>query len=154
MKVPQLLALAAISLVAMSNSCKKEEDARPCPTAAEVATAQIPGLTACIAEPIPYIGQSNEYVINSVADYRALFDCGTPPAVDFTTHTLLAGKTRTASCSHVLSQQVVQTCTGYVYRVKLEAGTCDAVSNVVYYTLLPKIPSTAKVEFEVQLPQQ
>jgi len=154
MKVSQLIALTAISLLAMSNSCKKEEGLpSPCETSLLTDTAQITGLNSCIAEPIPNAGQSLEYVVNSAADYQALFSCTTPPVVDFTTHTLLAGKTRTASCSHVLSQQVALTCTGYTYTVKLEAGVCAAVTNVVYYVLVPKIPSGTKVNFDVQLPK-
>lgn len=154
MRALQLLALAATSLLAMSNTCKKDENIRPCPAATDVAIVQIAGLNACITEPIPNVGQSYEYIVNSAADYQALFACTTPPAVDFTTHTLLAGKTKTASCSHVLSQQLTQTCTGYTYQVKLEAGLCQAVTNVVYYTLVPKIPSGAKVDFDVQLPAE
>jgi len=153
MKVSQLVALTAISLLAMSNSCKKEDGIpSPCETSLRIDPAQIAGLNACIAEPIPNVGQSLEYVVNSAADYQALFACTTPPPVDFTTHTLLAGKTRTASCSHVLSQQVALTCTGYTYTVQLEAGPCAAVTNVVYYVLVPKISGGTKVSFNVQLP--
>jgi hypothetical protein len=152
MRFIQVLALVAGSLLTMSNSCKKEDDAQPCPGATAVKTAQVPGLTACITEPIPNTGQSNSYVINSAAEYQELFACTPPPPVDFMTHTLLAGKTRLASCGHVVGQEVAQTCTGYTYTVHLEAGLCQAVTNVVYYVLVPKIPSGAKVTFDVQLP--
>ncbi|MGI4741356.1 MAG: hypothetical protein ACRYG7_39825 [Janthinobacterium lividum] len=151
MRFIHVLALVAGSLLTMSNRCKKD-DAQPCPGAVVVASAQVPGLTPCITEPIPNVGQSNYYVVNSMAEYQELFACTPPPAVDFATHTLLAGKTRLASCGHVLAQEVMQTCAGYTYTVKLEAGVCQAVTNVVYYVLVPKIPSTTKVIFDVQLP--
>lgn len=152
MRFIQVLALMAGSLLTMSSSCKKEDDARPCPGAVVVASAQVPGLTPCITEPIPNTGQSNYYVVNSTAEYQELFACTPPPPVDFATHTLLAGKTRLATCGHVLTQEVVQTCAGYTYTVKLEGGVCQAVTNVVYYVLVPKIPSSAQVEVDVQLP--
>lgn len=151
MRFIHVFALVAGSLLTMSNSCKKD-DAQPCPGAVVVASAQIPGLTPCITEPIPNTGQSNYYIVNSMAEYQELFACTPPPAVDFATHTLLAGKTRLATCGHVLSQEVVQTCAGYTYTVKLEAGLCQAVTNVVYYVLVPKIPSSAQVEVAVQVP--
>ena len=75
-----------------------------------------------------------------------------PPALDFTSHTLLAGKTKTASCSHVLAQQVVQACTGYTYTIKLEVAAGQNNSSVSYYVVVPKIPAAAPVAFNVQLP--
>lgn len=152
MRPIHLLALAAGSLLVMSNSCKKEEDVLPCPSFLAVETAQVPGLKAHITEPIPNAGQSYHYLVNSAGEYQELFNCAPPALVDFTTHTLLAGKTKTAGCSHVLAQQVAQTCAGYTYTVKLEADDCQKVTNVVYYVVVPKISSTAKVEFDVQLP--
>lgn len=152
MRLIHVLALVASSLLTMSNSCKKEDDAQPCPGASVVKTAQVPGLTACITEPIPNVGQSNYYLVNSAAEYRELFACTPPPTVDFAAHTLLAGKTRLATCGHVAAQEVTQTCTGYTYTVKLAAGACQAITNVMYYVLVPKIPSSAQVEVDVQLP--
>jgi len=149
----QLLALAALSLLTMSNSCKKEDDPTPCTTSADVPSSQLDGFTATIAEPLPNVGQSNEYVVNSAAEYRALFTGSKLPVVDFATHTLLAGKTRTPNCSHVLTQQVTQACTGYTYRVRLAAGPCAMPTNVVYYVIIPKMPATAKVSFDVQMQQ-
>ncbi|QKG54417.1 hypothetical protein [Hymenobacter sp. BRD67] len=119
MKVRQLLALTSLSLLTMSNSCKKEDDVVPCNASADVTTAQVAGLQLNIIEPVPNVGQTNEYIINSKAEYQALFACKKLPAIDFTTHTLLAGKTRTPAGCHLLAQQVTQTCTGYVYTVKL-----------------------------------
>ncbi|RZK98193.1 MAG: hypothetical protein EOO62_26855, partial [Hymenobacter sp.] len=99
----------------MSNSCKKEEDVVPCNASADVTTTQVPGWVASIAEPLPNAGQSNSYVVNSAAEYRALFVGKTLPPVDFSQYTLLAGKTRTAGCSYVQAQHVRQTCAGYTY---------------------------------------
>jgi hypothetical protein len=155
MQLRQLLALASLSFLAMSNSCKKD-DVLPCNASADVTTFQITGLTARITEPVPQVGQTNEYVINSAAEYRALFAGKKLPPVDFTTYTLLAGKTRTASPSHVVSQQVAQTCAGYTYAVKLApnpgAAAPASAANVVYYVLVPRLAPTAQVEFAVELP--
>lgn len=150
MHLRRLLALAALSLLAMSNSCKKE-DVAPCNASADVTLTPLAGLKATITEPVPYVGQINEYVINSAAEYHELFAGKKLPAVDFTTHTLLAGKTRTASSYHLLAQQVVQTCAGYTYSVQLAPGPAPTGASVVYFVLVPKLPATAKVAFEVQL---
>ena len=150
MHLRRLLALAALSLLAMSNSCKKE-DVAPCNASADVTLTPLMGLKATITEPVPYVGQTNEYVINSAAEYHELFAGKKLPAIDFATHTLLAGKTRTASSYHLLAQQVVQTCAGYTYSVQLAPGPAPTGASVVYCVLVPKLPATAKVAFEVQL---
>ena len=152
MQLRQLFALATLSFLAMSNSCKKEDDVVPCNASADVTTTQLPGFVASIHEPVPNVGQSNTYVVNSDAEYRALFAGKTLPPVDFTAYTLLAGKTRTAGCAYVRAQHVRQTCAGYTYTVQLAADAGDLVSNVVYYVLVPRLPLAAKVELDVQLP--
>ena len=153
MKVSHVLTLATLSLVTMSNSCRKE-DVMPCATTlAVLETTTVPGLKATITEPIPTLDQSNDYVVNSEAEYRALFAETKLPPVDFTTHTLLAGKTRTATGSTVAAQLVTQTCNSYKYTVKLTATERVKPTNVTYYVLLPKLPLGAKIEFDVQLPQ-
>jgi hypothetical protein len=150
MQLRRLLTLAALSFLAMSNSCKKE-DVAPCNASADVTLTPLMGLKGTITEPVPYVGQTNEYVINSAAEYQELFVGKKLPAIDFTTHTLLAGKTRTASSYHLLAQQVVQTCAGYTYAVQLAPDAAPKAASVVYYVLVPKLPATAKVAFEVQL---
>jgi len=157
MQLRQLLALASLSFLAMSNSCKKDDDVVPCNASADVTTFQVTGLTARITEPVPQVGQTNEYIINSAAEYRALFAGKKLPPVDFTTYTLLAGKTRTATPSHIVSQQVAQTCAGYTYGVKLApnvaaSGTAPAAANVVYYVLIPRLTPGAQVKFAVEMP--
>ena len=150
MTIRRLLALAALSLLGMSNSCKKE-DLAPCNASADVTLTPLLGLKAGISEPVPYVGQTNEYVINSAAEYQELFNTKKLPLVDFTRHTLLAGKTRTASSYHLLAQQVVQTCTGFTYAVQLAPNTAPKAGSVVYCVLVPKLPQGAKVAFDVQL---
>jgi hypothetical protein len=150
MNIRQLLALVSLSLLAMSNSCKKE-DVVPCNASADVTMTPLAGLKATINEPVPYVGQTNEYVINSATEYQELFVGKKLPAIDFSTHTLLAGKTRTASSYHLLTQQVVQTCTGYTYAVQLAPDAAPTAASLVYYVLIPKLPATANVTFNVQL---
>ena len=145
------LPLVALSLLLMSNSCKKEDDVVPCNAAADLTATQLPGFVARIAEPVPNVGESNAYVVRSAAEYQALFGGPLPP-VDFAAYTLLAGKTRTAGCSYVQAQHVAQTCTGYAYTVQLAADAGAIVSNVVYYVLVPRLPAAAQVELRVQLP--
>lgn len=152
MRFIRLLTIVAGGLLAMNNSCKKEDYTVPCPGPVTIETAQVPGLKAHITEPIPNVGQSNQYIVNSSGEYRELFDCAPPAMVNFLTHTLLAGKTKTATGSRVLAQEVVQTCTGYTYTVKLEAASSQKPASVVYYVVVPKILPTAKVDFDVQLP--
>jgi hypothetical protein len=157
MQLRRLLALAALSFLAMSNSCKKD-DVVPCNASADVTTFQITGLAARITEPVPQVGQTHQYVINSAAEYRALFAGKKLPPVDFTTYTLLAGKTRTAGPCRVASQLVAQTCAGYTYAVKLTPGIAPAgalppsPATVVYYVLVPRLAPGAQVEFAVELP--
>lgn len=150
MSIRQLLALATLSFLAMSNSCKKE-DVVPCNASADVTLTPLAGLRATISEPVPYVGQTNEYVINSAAEYHDLFGSKKLPPVDFTHYTLLAGKTRTASSYHLLAQQVMQTCAGYTYAVQLAPNAAPTAACVVYYALIPKLSETAKVSFNVQL---
>jgi len=150
MLLRRLLALAALSFLAMSNSCKKE-DVAPCNASADVTLTPLSGLKATITEPVPYVGQTNEYIINSAAEYQELFAGKKLPPVDFATHTLLAGKTRTASSYHLLAQQVVQTCAGYTYAVQLAPDAAPKAASVVYCVLVPKLPATANVKFDVQL---
>ena len=162
MHLRRLLALATLSFLAMSNSCKKE-DVVPCNAVADVTTFQLTGLAARITEPVPQVGQTHQYVINSAAEYRALFAGKKLPPVDFTTYTLLAGKTRTIGPSHVASQRVAQTCAGYTYAVKLAPSVAPAAAataspapvspvDVVYYVLVPRLAPGAQVEFAVELP--
>jgi hypothetical protein len=150
MTIRQLLTLAALSLLSMSNSCKKD-DVAPCNATADVTLTPLLGLRAGISEPVPYVGQTNEYVINSAAEYQELFNTKKLPLVDFSRHTLLAGKTRTASSYHLLAQQVVQTCTGFTYAVQLAPDAAPRAASVVYCVLVPKLPEGAKVAFDVQL---
>jgi hypothetical protein len=150
MPLRRLLALAALSFLAMSNSCKKE-DLAPCNASADVTLTPLAGLRASINEPVPYVGQTNEYVINSAAEYQDVFGTKKLPLVNFATHTLLAGKTRTASSYHLLAQQVVQTCTGFTYAVQLAPDAAPKAAGVVYCVLVPKLPEGAKVAFDVQL---
>lgn len=150
MHLRRLLALAALSFLAMSNSCKKE-DVAPCNASADVTLTPLAGLKGTITEPVPYVGQTNEYVINSAAEYQELFGTKKLPPINFATHTLLAGKTRTASSYHLLAQQVQQTCAGYTYAVQLAPGAAPAGACVVYFVLVPKLPDGAKVAFDVQL---
>lgn len=149
----RLLSLAAVSTLAMSFSCRKEEEP-PCPEG-EVTTTAVAGWSYspyCFATPIGN-GPAQSYVINSDADLQALNHCTTAPTIDFNRYTLLAGKTQLPYCGSVGSQQVTRVCgAGYTYHVKLAAGLCQASTEVMYCVLVPKLPAGTAVAFDVMRP--
>jgi len=153
MKMKQLLALAAGTLLLL-NSCKKDEAAQEdCPVLA-VDTMAVTGWDAspyCFATPVDG-GKYQTYVINSAAELQALNHCTTAPTIDFARYTLLIGKTKTAACSSVKTQRVVRSCARYTFEVALAAGACQASTEVLYYTLVPKLAAGEQVTFDVTLP--
>ncbi|MGI4762005.1 MAG: hypothetical protein ACRYF0_14955 [Janthinobacterium lividum] len=154
MKMKQLPALAAAGLLLL-NSCKKDEAAPENCTTQEVATTDVAGWAAspyCFATPVAG-GQYQTYVINSAAELQALNHCTTTPTIDFARYTLLAGKTKTAACSSVKTQRVVRSCAQYTFEVELAAGACQASTEVLYYTLVPKLAAGAQVTISVTTPR-
>lgn len=153
MKMKQVLTLVAGSLLLLS-SCKKEDVAQEDCAALTVETTAVTGWAAspyCFATPVAG-GQYQTYVVNSTAELQALNHCSTTPAIDFARYTLLVGKTKTAACSSVKTQQVVRRCAQYTFRVTLAAGACQASTEVLYYVLIPKLATGAQVAFDVTLP--
>ncbi len=149
----QLLPLAAGTLLLLA-SCQKEDLPQEACTVQPVETTAVTGWEAspyCFATPVDG-GKYQAYVINSATELQALNHCTTTPSIDFSRYTLLVGKTRTAACSSVQSQQVVRSCAQYTVKVTLAAGLCQASTEVLYYTLVPKLPADAKVAFDVTLP--
>ena len=152
MKAKYLLTLATSLL--LLNSCKDDEALEDCPVL-DVATASVTGWDAspyCFATPVDG-GQYQTYVINSAAELQALNHCTTTPTIDFARYTLLAGKTKTAACSSVKTQRVVRSCAKYTFEVELVAGPCQAPTEVLYYTLVPKLSAGEQVAIEVTLPR-
>lgn len=153
MKMKQLPALAAALL--LLNSCKKDEATPENCTTQEVATTAVAGWAAspyCFATPVAG-GQYQTYVINSAADLQALNHCTTTPTIDFGRYTLLIGKTKTAACSNVKTQRVTRSCAQYFFEVELSAGLCQASTEVLYYTLVPKLAAGAQVTISVTTPR-
>lgn len=152
MKMKCLLPLAAGTLLLL-NSCKKEDVQTDC-AAQTVETTAVTGWDAspyCFATPVEG-GQYQTYVINSAAELQALNHCTTTPTIDFARYTLLAGKTKTAACSSVKTQRVVRRCAQYTFEVELVAGACQASTEVLYYTLVPKLAAGEPVTISVTLP--
>lgn len=152
MRTLHIAALAAISLLTMSNACHKEDEESPCPQL-EITTAQVAGLghnPGCYSESPPLPGQFKNHVINSAAEYNALFSCP-PPPIDFSTYTLLIGKTVTTSGNSIKSQQVQQACNAYTYTVEIQQGLTAVVQTTVYHALVPKLPAGAQVNFDVRV---
>lgn len=153
MKTVRTLAFAVLSVLSMSTSCEKQDREQPGPcSAGPVPIIETPGLTTdCRRGSLANIGDAEQYVINSAAEYRAAFSCAPEPAVDFSKYTLLAGKTKTSTGRYIASQAVTAACPGYVYTVKLGPGLTQALTEVGYYAVVPKIPAGAPVRFDVQL---
>jgi hypothetical protein len=152
MKMKPLLTLAVGGLLLAG--CKDDAALEDCPVL-DVATASVTGWDAspyCFATPVPG-GQYQAYVINSAAELQALNHCTTAPTIDFARYTLLAGKTKTAACSSVKTQRVVRSCAQYTFEVELAAGACQASTEVLYYTLVPKLTAGEQVTIHVALPR-
>lgn len=150
MNIIRLTALFGISLLAMSNSCEKTTASDgPCPTS-PINSTSIAGLN-CSTDTFSAVGESKNHVITSVAQYAALFSCGNLPTIDFGTSTLLTGKIQSPSGGSVLSQQVVQTCNGYTYIVRVKQGITAVVIAIPYSVVVAKLPLNAQVNFDVQL---
>ncbi len=156
MKAIQILALAGLSLVAMSNSCHSEEAAAPvpvpdCPRILPV--ADLP-LVWTFGSPQRNVGDMDNHVINSDSAYQALY-ANVPypqPAVDFRTHTLLIGKILVNTSAMTASQQVTKTCTGrYTYAVQITRNVGQAYMDVLYHAVVDKLPANAQVDFAVQV---
>jgi hypothetical protein len=148
----QLLAL--VTGLLLLNSCKEDDAPQDCPVLT-VATTEVTGWDAspyCFATPVAG-GQYQTYVINSAAELQALNHCTTTPTIDFARYTLLAGKTKTAACSSVKTQRVVRRCAQYTFEVELVAGACQASTEVLYYTLVPKLGAGEQVAISVALPR-
>jgi len=153
MKMKPLLALAAAGLLLLAG-CKDDLPQEDCPVA-NVETASATGWDAspyCFATPVEG-GQYQTYVVNSAAELQALNHCTTAPTIDFARYTLLAGKTKTAACSSVKTQRVVRRCAQYTFEVELVAGACQASTEVLYYTLVPKLAAGEQVTIKVALPR-
>jgi hypothetical protein len=152
MRTLHVAALAAISLLTMSNACHKDNGEAPCPNL-EITTAQVAGLghdPSCYIETPPLPGQFTNHVINSAAEYNALFNCP-PPPIDFDTNTLLIGKTTTTSGNYIKAQQVQQACNGYTYTVEIQKGLTAVIQPTVYHVLVPKLPAGAQVNFDIRV---
>jgi len=153
MKLSRVLTLGMGTLLALGSCQKTAAPPADCSTQA-VETTDPSGWAAspyCFATPVA-VGQYQTYVINSAAELQALNHCASPPTIDFARYTLLVGKTKTAACSNVKTQEVVRSCDRYTYRVVLAAGACQASTEVLYYTLVPKLAAGAQVTSEVTLP--
>lgn len=149
MKPLHYLALAALSLLSLNNSCHKDEGETPCPT------QEIPGASPQYRPCVP--GQSGSeaklFVINSVAEYQAAFPCAsTLPVATFADSTLLVGWKAYCCCGHVKSQRLLRACetNKYTYKVEIEEGPCAAAMPVISAWRVPKLPAGAQVAIDMQ----
>ena len=91
-------------------------------------------------------------VINSQTDYEKYITCiGTSPAIDFTKHTLLAGRIKTTTIDHLDSQSVVRSCFELKYTVTIEEGVATQPYVVYYFALIAK--TYIPVSFDVRYKQ-
>lgn len=146
-------AFAAFGTFTLSTGCQDQPDKEtwPCPTynATIVPMAGLDASLSCYQE-VVQPGQFKNHVINTMADYNALFNC-TPPAIDFTKYTLLIGKTTTTSGNRITSQQLRQDCLNLYYTVAIQQNPTTIVQSAVYYALVPKLPAGLTPSFRVQV---
>lgn len=149
MKANQILALAGISMLAMSNSCEKQNDAAPCEES-QVA-AQTPAFSL-ICSLNARTGESKTYVINSSAELTSATLCGNNslPLIDFKLYTLLAGRAAMPTGAVLQSQSVTKECSGnYKYTINIAEGVLEKPTDVDYSILVPKLANGANVNFTV-----
>lgn len=94
-------------------------------------------------------------VINNTEDYKKYIGSVDLAEIDFSKHTLLAGKMKTPSFG-LISFQSVQTkdCKEFIYTVRLKGDIINySGSEVHHFALIPKIPTDASVKFEVAYEQ-
>jgi hypothetical protein len=153
MKRFKTTAFAILGALALGTGCQNrtEEETEPCPTydATIVPVAGLDASLACYQEDVPP-GQFKNHVVNTMADYNALFSC-TPPAIDFNKYTLLIGKTTTTSGNRITSQQLRQDCRSLYYTVGIQQNPTSVVQPAVYYALVPKLPAGLSPSFQVQV---
>ncbi len=73
------------------------------------------------------------------------------PVVDFEKHSLLAGNTNAPTISESMDQSVKYVCNDdkIIYYIKIKCSGLTAIEPIFYWTLIPKISSEIKVEFEI-----
>ena len=75
---------------------------------------------------------------------------GTLPDIDFSRHTLLAGRYVASQMDWVERQRVYQDCKGdVVFQVRLKQGGYMAATDVFYFAVIPRISSQTEVTFDV-----
>ena len=150
MQLIKVLALASISMLTMSLSCRKDnEGADPCSTSAIESTA-IAGLYGSPGT-LAAAGESKSYVVTSDTQFAELFGSGQAPAVDFSKFTLLTGKIQSSTGGSVSFQQVARTCQGsYTCTVRIKPGPTTVALPIPYSIVVAKLPPNAQVDFDVQ----
>ncbi|HET9504114.1 MAG TPA: hypothetical protein VFO93_11265 [Hymenobacter sp.] len=153
MKRCTVTAFAIVGALALATGCQNrtEEETWPCPTY-DATITPVAGLDASLScyQEVVQPGQFKNHVVNTMADYNALFSC-TPPAIDFTKYTLLIGKTTTLSGNRITSQQLRQDCLSLYYTVNIQQNPTTVVQPAVYYALVPKLPAGLNPSFQVQV---
>ena len=143
----------ALAVLALSSGCqnKSADEQWLCPPF-DATISQVTGLAG---SPGCYLensapGQFKNHVINTDADYQALFSC-LPPPIDFSKYTLLICKTVTTSGNSLKTQRVRQDCLNYIYSVEIQQGVTAVVQPIVYHALVPKLAPGVQVTFNVQV---
>lgn len=151
MKISKIATPLVLGTLALGTGCQKKSTDEPAGPSFDPAITQIAGRGTnprCYVEKPPGIGQFSNHVINSAAEYNALFNC-TPPPVDFNTYTLLIGKTATTNGNYISTQRGRQAYLTYTYSVEIKLSRTAVVQPVVYHALVPKLLPGAPVTFDV-----
>lgn len=129
----------------------------PCTNAVVLLQEAYPGSLPCVIAPLG-LGQARNFIVQSQDDFAQIYAasytrCGLPlPTIDFSRYTLLIGERRTSQPAPVLGQRVIGCPDGtYTYSVELGKGMVAALDFASYGVLVPKIPATASVDFDVRI---
>jgi hypothetical protein len=129
----------------------------PCSTAVVLPHEEFPGSLPCSVGSLD-IGQARNFVVQSQEAFIQIYAtsytrCSRPiPTIDFSRYTLLIGEKKTAQLPIVVGQRVAGCPDGtYTYSVEINKGMAAVGGQVSYAVLVPKLPATASVVFDVQV---
>jgi len=91
-------------------------------------------------------------IIQSQVDYEKYLECSdTLPSINFSEHTLLAGRLKAPNMDRVVKQTFSQDCTDrYLYYVEIGSGVATMPSDVYYFAIVPKIIDESTLRFEIK----
>jgi hypothetical protein len=92
------------------------------------------------------------YIINKEEDYKRWVTSrnGALPPIDFSKHTLVAGKFTTANQDRIASQKIEKNCDSYHYTVFVHPSILTATGVINHFAIIPKISNETNVRFNIK----